>query len=269
MGVRLATISKQNASESVTTPLASPILSRTCFTRAASHNETQRAYPCFNRIALMDLLEAKSLSWRYYQAYIGPGIWNGPDAILRIRENPHRYANVVAPPAQILADVAKGALANVTWVTPTALASDHAAVNDGSGPSWVASVVNAIGESRFWNSTAIFVTWDDWGGWFDHVVPPAYNSYELSFRVPLIVISPYAKSHYISHRQHEFGSILKFAETVFGLHSMHTTDERADDLFDCFDFSKQPTKFQPIPAKLSKQYFLRQPVVRVEPDDDY
>jgi phospholipase C len=234
----------------------------------AAGNESLRAFPCFDRISLMDVLSAKSLTWRYYQAYIGPGIWNAPDAILRIRESPRAYANVVAPPTAILSDVANGNLANMVWVTPTSLASDHAGSTDGSGPSWVASVVNAIGQSQYWNSTAIFVTWDDWGGWFDHVVPPQYNSYELSFRVPLVVISPYAKNHYVSHQQHEFGSMLKFAERVFGLRSLRTTDVRADDLFDCFDFSKPPTKFKRIPAKFPPNYFLKQPIMRAAPDDD-
>ncbi len=90
---------------------------------------------------------------------------------------------------------------------PTKLASDHPAVTDGSGPSWVASVVNAVGESPYWNDTAIFVVWDDWGGWYDHVKPHIFNNYELGFRVPFLVISPYARRHYISHTPHEFGSI--------------------------------------------------------------
>jgi phospholipase C len=231
-------------------------------------NEVQDVYPCFDRISLMQLVEAKSLTWRYYQSVVGPGIWNGPDAILHVRDSPSYSANVVTPPARVLSDVAKGRLADVVWVTPTALASDHARVTNGSGPSWVADVVNAIGASRYWNDTAIFVTWDDWGGWFDHVPPHIYNSYELGFRVPLIVISPYAKNHYVSHRQHEFGSILKFTEEAFGLGSLHTTDVRSDDLSDCFDFSKPPTKFQRIPARLPAAYFLRQPASNVIPDDD-
>jgi phospholipase C len=226
-------------------------------------------YPCFDRISMTDLLERKSLSWRYYQAYIGPGLWNAPDAILRVRKSRDYRTDVEAPPAKILLDIARGRLADVVWVTPTALESDHAMSNNGSGPSWVAAVVNAIGESPYWKDTAIFVTWDDWGGWFDHVRPPLYNSYELGFRVPLIVISPYAKNHYVSHRQHEFGSILKFVEKTFGLPSLHTTDVRADDLSDCFNFSKPPTKFRPIPAPLPPSYFLKQPLTHKDPDDDF
>jgi phospholipase C len=226
-------------------------------------------YPCFDRISMTDLLERKSLSWRYYQAYIGPGLWNAPDAILHVRKSRDYGTDVIAPPSKILLDIKRGALANVVWVTPTALESDHAGSTNGSGPSWVAAVVNAIGKSSYWKDTAIFVTWDDWGGWYDHVRPPVYNSYELGFRVPLIVISPYAKNHYVSHRQHEFGSILKFVEKTFGLPSLHTTDVRADDLSDCFDFSKPPTKFQPIPAPLPPSYFLKQPMSHKDPDDDF
>ncbi len=144
----------------------------------------------------------------------------------------------------------------MVWVTPTALDSDHALSNNGSGPSWVAAIVNAVGESQYWKNTAIFVTWDDWGGWYDHVKPQIYNSYELGFRVPLIVISPYAKNHYVSHAQHEFGSIFNFTEKIFGLPSMHTTDARADDLFDCFDFNKSPTKFKPIPRSILRATFM-------------
>ena len=118
-------------------------------------------------------------------------------------------ANVITPSSRFLTDIGNGYLANVTWITPSTAESDHSLRNNGSGPSWVASIVNAIGDSKYWGTTAIFVVWDDWGGWFDHVPPTRYNSYELSFRVPLLVISPYAKRGYISTVHHEFGSILK------------------------------------------------------------
>ncbi len=233
-----------------------------------SGKEGYPTYPCFNRTSLMDLINARSLTWRYYEAQLGPGLWNAPDAVLPTYRSPEFSQDVIAPPATVLTDIAAGTLANVTWVTPTAPASDHAGITDGSGPSWVASVVNAIGESQFWNSTAIFVTWDDWGGWYDHVAPTKYNTYELGFRVPLIVISPYAKAGYVSHVQHEFGSILKFTEEAFGLGSLGATDVRADDLSDCFDFSSPPRPFTAIPAALGARYFLKQPTSSRIPDDD-
>lgn len=87
------------------------------------------------------------------------------------------------------------------------------------------SVVNAIGNSQFWSSTVILISWDDWGGWYDHVAPTILNSYEYGFRVPLIVISPYAKSGYVSHVTHDFGSFLKFTEEVFNLPSLGYADD--------------------------------------------
>ncbi|HEY6327529.1 MAG TPA: alkaline phosphatase family protein [Candidatus Cybelea sp.] len=231
--------------------------------------EKRQIYPCFDRNSLIAPIEAQSLTWRYYQAHLGPGLWEGPDAILPVYNSSEFSTDVVAPPSQVLTDIANGNLANVAWVTPTAAASDHPGITDGSGPSWVASVVNAIGKSQYWNDTAIFVTWDDWGGWYDPAPPHQYNSYELGFRVPLVVISPYAKPHYISTKQHEFGSILKFTENAFNLGSLGTTDVRSDDLSDCFDFSKPPRKFVPIPAPRGSDYFLRQPASAQNPDDDF
>jgi phospholipase C len=114
----------------------------------------------------------------------------------------------------------------------------------------------------------ILVTWDDWGGWYDHVRPPQYNSYELGFRVPLIVIGPYAKKGYVSHVQHEFGSLLKFTERVFGLDSLGTTDDRSDNLYDCFNFQQKPRRFVPIKKQFSGSYFLSQPVSMEDPDDE-
>jgi phospholipase C len=230
--------------------------------------ENQLMYPCFHRSALPDLIDAAGLSWHYYVAHLGPGLWNGIDAIEHIRKSSEYATDVVAPSSEVLTDIANGNLANVVWVTPTALASDHAGATNGSGPSWVASVVNAIGESSYWKSTAIFVTWDDWGGWYDHVKPPVYNSYELGFRVPLVVISAYTDKGYVSHKQHEFGSILKFTEKTFGLGSLGTTDKRADDLSDFFKFKQKPRKFTPIKSSLPRSYFLKQPMSMADPDDD-
>ncbi len=231
-------------------------------------NENTTAYPCFQRDSLIALIEAAGLTWHYYQANLVPGLWNAPDAIESIRESPQFSTDVVAPPSKVLNDINAGNLANVVWITPTDAESDHAGITDGSGPSWVASIVNTIGQSQYWKNTAIFVLWDDWGGWYDPVVPPIYNSYELGFRVPLIVISPYTKQHYISNVQHEFGSILKFTEETFNLGSLDTTDARADDLSDCFDFSQAPIKFQTVPAAHGAQYFLKQRGFTREPDDD-
>jgi len=216
----------------------------------------REVYPCFDRLALTDLIDNQSLTWRYYETGTGAGLWNAPDAIKHIRYSSEYSKDVISPPSRALKDIANNNLADVVWITPGPRASDHPGHTDGSGPSWVASIVNAIGQSSYWNSTAIFVTWDDWGGFYDHDAPHQYNSFELGFRVPLIVIGPYAKQGYVSHAQHEFGSILKFTEEVFNLGSLNATDVRADDLSDCFSFSGKPRKFVPIKAPLNAEYFL-------------
>jgi phospholipase C len=191
-----------------------------------------------------------NVSWRYYQNGGGAGLWHPFDAIKHVRYGKD-YANVITRSQQILQDVHAGRLAGLTWVAPADAWSDHASKHGtAKGPAWVAAIVNAIGESSYWNSTAIFVVWDDWGGWYDHVPPPLYNSYELGFRVPLIIISPYARRGYVSKVQHEFGSLLAFSEETFGIPkgSLQDTDVRADDLKDPFDFSQRPRSFVPIKA---------------------
>jgi phospholipase C len=137
----------------------------------------------------------------------------------------------------------------------------------GTGPSWVASIVNAVGNSPYWSDTAIFITWDDWGGWYDHVPPTIYDSYEYGFRVPMIVVSSYARQHYISHVDHDFGSILKFIEEKFDLGSLGFADSRADNLSDCFDFTK-PHSFRTIPAPYDANYFLHDKTPPIPLDDD-
>jgi phospholipase C len=206
-------------------------------------------FPCFDPPVLTDLLDAKYVTWRHYQNNGGAGLWQPFDAVRHVRYGAD-YANVVWPQTKVLKDIANNRLPNVSWVIPNNSWSDHAGSHSTKGPAWVAAVVNAIGESQYWNSSVIFVVWDDWGGWYDHVVPPFYNSYELGFRVPLIIISPYARTGYVSKVQHEFGSILAFTEEAFGIPkgALGTTDVRADDLSDSFNFLQTPTPFTPISA---------------------
>jgi phospholipase C len=240
--------------------------------------ENQSIYPCFEHPTLTDLLEAKSLSWRYYAPSAG-SIWTAPNAIKHMCGPDATNTNctgsdwtkyVVLQNAQILSDISAGNLAAVSWVIPSGQASDHANGTDGSGPSWVASIVNAIGQSQYWSNTVIFITWDDWGGWYDHVAPAIKDSYEYGFRVPLIVVSPFARAKYISHTTHHFGSILKYIEETFALPSLGYSDAypETDDLSDCFDYSQTPLTFQIIKAPLGAKYFLEKKETPSDPDDD-
>ena len=242
-------------------------------------SESQTMYPCFDHPTLTDELNASSISWRYYAPSAGV-IWNAPNAIEHMcvpnAPPPNGTActgsdwtnNVVLQSTQVLTDIQNGNLATVSWVIPTGQASDHAIITDGSGPSWVASVVNAIGNSQYWSNTAIFIAWDDWGGWYDHVAPTVINSYEYGFRVPLIVVSPYAKAAYISHVPHHFGSILKYIEENFGLNSLGYADANADDLSDCFNYNQTPLAFHTINAPLDAKHFLEDTRPPADPDDD-
>jgi phospholipase C len=155
--------------------------------------------------------------------------------------------------------VQNGNLPAVSWITPTCENSDHAGCGANAGPAWVASIVNAIGQSQYWNTTAIFVTWDDWGGWYDHVPPKMLDYDGLGFRVPLLVISPYAKQGYVSHVQYELASPLRFIEVRWGLNALSASDARATSpANDCFNFNRQPRTFQVIQTGRRKDYFMRQ-----------
>lgn len=226
---------------------------------------------CFTYATLADEMDAAGVSWKYYAgatASAGSG-WNGYDAVKQIRYGPDWAKNIVSPQTRFFDSVKNGTLPSVSWVTPTCHNSDHAgACASLNGPHWVATLVNAIGKSQYWNSTAIFILWDDYGGWYDHVSVPFVDYDGLGIRVPLIVVSPYAKAGYVSHVQYEFGSILKFIEGRFGLAPLASSDARATGPEkDCFDFSQSPRPFNPIPTKLDEQYFLHEPADTRPPDN--
>jgi phospholipase C len=250
-----------------------------------SETNSPPEYPCFDHLTLTDSLDMAGITWRYYAPSAG-SIWTGPDAIDHICQpqtingvltctGPDWTNNVVIPQTGVLEDIANGNLAQVSWVIPDGATSDHAASNNGSGPSWVAAIVNSIGNSQYWGNTAIIITWDDWGGWYDHVAPKVVNDgvswgsgYVYGFRVPLIVVAPYAKAKTIDHTTHDFGSILKFIETTFKLPSLGYADAPADDLSSCFVLTQTPITFQTIPAPLDAAYFINDRSPRTDPDDD-
>ena len=201
------------------------------------------------------LLDAAHVTWRFYAPSISGdwigGAWSSFSSIKSVRYGPD-WRKIVVPPPTILTDVKAGKLAGVTWVAPDWQYSDHAGSGTTLGPSWVAAIVNQIGKSPFWNSTAIFVVWDDFpGGWYDHLPPPQFDFKGLGIRVPCLMISPYAARIRI-HTQYEFGSVLKFVEQrsacrPWGSVADGYSDARATSVIDAFDFTKRPRAFQPIP----------------------
>jgi phospholipase C len=204
-------------------------------------------FPCFDFATLGDEMDSAAVSWRYYAA---PNSdfgyqWSSFDAIQHIRFGAD-WANVVSPGTQFVTDVGNGKLADVTWINPTLGASDFSRSGTAEGPDYVASLVNAVGESKFWNNTAVFVTWSDSGGFYDHVAPPQDAHQGRAFRVPLLIVSPYVPQGRVTHAQYQTMSLLKFAEQAFGLKPLTGLDGSASSPAREFNFSQQPRTFVPI-----------------------
>jgi phospholipase C len=193
------------------------------------------------------------ISWKYYSDTILPGeasyrgaikSGNAYDAWNPFAAKTSTYTEQYAPHfvsrGQIVTDLQDGTLPNVSWVIPSDKLSEHPASNIILGMNWVTAVVNSIMNSQYWNSTAIIVTWDDYGGFYDHVAPPQIDKYGLGFRVPAIIISPYAKTGFIDHTQYSFESMLKFIEWRFNLPPLTERDAHANNLLNAFDFNQKP-----------------------------
>jgi phospholipase C len=231
-------------------------------------------FPCFDQFNTMaQVLDGGGVSWKYYATRVlNGGMWSPFEAIKYVRYGPDWSTNIIAPQTQVLTDPGNNQLAAVSWVTPSKNNSDHPKDHSDQGPSWVASVVNAIGQSSYWNTSAIIVLWDDWGGWYDNAAPPQLDYRGLGMRVPCLIISPYAKQGYVTHTQLEFGSILRFMEETFtlppiGSPSAGYTDQRANSLDDAFDFTQSPRPFVPIQGKYSKAHFLHERQTGEPPDN--
>jgi phospholipase C len=223
--------------------------------------EGERA--CFDYQTLGDELDAASLSWRFYASTYGSvssgdgAVWSSYQAVSHIFYGPDWKNDVISPNWKFITDVRAGKLANFTWVTPVCDDSDHVNCPGHYGPSWVAALVNTVGRSKLWRSTAIFVIWDDWGGLYDHVAPPFKDYDGLGFRIPMLVISPYARANRVSHVQYETASVLRFAEDLFGLGQLAAADQRATSpAADCFDFSQSPRPFVGIEAPYKPRFFM-------------
>jgi phospholipase C len=246
-------------------------------------------FPCFEHQTLGDVISAAQFSWRYY-APSQNSIWTAPNSIAHICEAQNRRCtgsiwrdHLDLKPSDVLTDIARCKLRNVSWVIPTGQNSDHSQINNGGGPSWVASIVNAIGNSScrnafgkpYWETTAIIILWDDWGGWYDHVSPQvrsgAEGDYQLGFRVPLIFVSAYTPRGYIDNNQNDFGSIARFIEGNFSVPqgSLGFADARSTtDLSGFYDLSSTPRAFTTIPAPLGAAHFIHDTSPPLPPDND-
>jgi phospholipase C len=235
----------------------------------------------FSFAAVVDLLNKGGVSWKYYVETMPPrpdekmppdilwyllhpepkqfSLWNPLPGFKSVRDSSVSW-NSLAELKQYYDDVEKGTLPQVAWVIPAFDDSEHPPAPVSQGMWYVTKAINALMKSPYWKDSVIFLTWDDYGGFYDHVPPPEMDAMGLGPRVPGLVISPFSKSAYVSHIGYDFTSILRFMERRFDLPNLTTRDKRADPMFDCFNFDQTPLSpvVIPVPADLP-------PSTRVEP----
>ena len=218
-----------------------------CDSPAGSHvtvvddeGNISQVFPCFDFQTVADSLDSAGISWRSYAPPEGEQgyEYSTYDAINHIR-NTSLWTENTAPDTQFATDAASGNLPAVSWLV-TGPGSEHAPNSTCQGENWTVQQLNALMQGPDWNTTAVFLTWDDFGGFYDHVPPPQFDEYGLGPRVPLIIISPYAQPGYISHKQYEFSSVLKFIEGRFNLTPLTERDANANDTTDSFNFNQTP-----------------------------
>ena len=209
---------------------------------------------CINVKTLPDELEKAGIDWKYYA---NADQWmNALQAIRHVRFNPEMWAKV-QPPENFIKDVKSGNLPTVSWLIPPESYNEHpgGGVSVCAGENWTVTQINAIMKSDYWASTAIVVVWDDFGGFYDPVVPPHYDIMGLGPRTPALIISPYTRrgdnpdGGYVDKTTYEFSSVLKFIEKLHELKPLTDRDKQASPLAGAFDFS-QPPDLDPLVLKL-------------------
>jgi len=222
----------------------------------ASEND----FPCFNIPSAPDVLQPQ-YTWKFYgtglSVFGSSFVWSMFDAIKPIHDG-SQWSNVV-PYSNFESDVQNGTLPNVTWLVDQDLSSGHPPFSMCASDTWATHYTNDIINSQYWDHAAVIITWDDFGGWYDHVSPPQQygcdptHPYGLGFRLPAIIISPWVK-HGVFHGVTEQASIPRLVEELFGaagsVGALHRQDARARDdaagsLLDAFDFSQQPLPANP------------------------
>ncbi len=217
-----------------------------------SEGNVVKVPPCFDFQTEGDLLEEHDIPWAYYAATERQRgyIWSAFSAIKRYRNHPQRWARYVRPVDRVVRDIRNDALPPVTWITPRFELSEHPEYSFCHGENWSTQVIDAIMRSPMWKDTAIFLTWDDYGGFYDHVPPPDVDRMGFGFRVPLLVISPYAVDGKVSHEEGEFSSVIRFIEDNWSLRPYLThRDREATPMLSAFDFDQAPRPADPLPLR--------------------
>ena len=215
----------------------------------------------YNFPEITELLTSGKIDWKYYvtsgkqpdtedghvvgsnsdqeQSPDNYTLWNPLPAFPAVQDNPDQRSRLVDT-AQFYDDAQNGTLPQVSWVIPSGAVSEHPPAGIREGMAYVTGLVNSVMQGPEWNTSAIFISWDDWGGFYDHVAPPQIDEYGLGIRVPGLVISPYAKQGYIDHATYSFESWLRIVEERFGVTPMTSRDTTASDMIDAFNFDQDP-----------------------------
>jgi len=216
-----------------------------------SEGRTKWVSPCFDFKTEGDLLNRAGIPWAYYAAKEDQRgyIWSAYAAIRRYREDPEKWQRHMFPVDNVIEDIEEGKLPPVTWITPRFELSEHPEYNFCHGENWSTKVINAIMRSNMWPTTAIFLTWDDYGGFYDHEPPPQVDGFGFGIRVPMLVISPYSIDGKVSSELGEFSSVLRFIEDNWGLRQLTQRDRDATPLLSAFDFDQEPREPDPLPLR--------------------
>ncbi len=197
-------------------------------------------FPCLDFQTIVDNLETAGVSWKYYAPGQGSSgyTFSALDSINHIRNGP-LWANVVSDQT-FVSDAQNGTLPAVSWLVTGSPNNEHPPEGLCVGENWTVQELNALMNGPDWATTAVFIAWDDFGGFYDHVVPPMADYFGLGGRVPFLIVSPYAIKGQVSHTQYQFESVLKFIEERFGIPPLTSRDANANDMTDSFNFSQSP-----------------------------
>ncbi|GAC1473643.1 MAG: hypothetical protein PVSMB7_27860 [Chloroflexota bacterium] len=222
-------------------------------TSVAPDGTKSQVYPCFDFQTMGDLLNAKNISWKYYAPDQGKSgyIWSSFDAIKHVRMGPD-WQNHVVNYTKFLTDAQSGNLPTVSWLVQPFEMSDHPPASECVSENFTVQYTNAVmNNPDLWAHTAIILTWDDFGGFYDHVVPPAGPNAQIGYglRAPAIIMSPYAKPGFVDHTMYSYPSMLKFIEDTFGLQSLGTMDAQSSDMINSFNFAQHPLAPLPLTTR--------------------
>ena len=200
-------------------------------------------YPCYNAPTLADEANKAGVPWTYYAPSAGHlgYIWSTLDAFRHIRFSKQWSSNVV-PPGRFDTAVRSNKLAPLTWLIADWTLSEHPPASECVGENWTVARINEVEHSKLWKNTVIVLTWDDYGGFYDHVPPPKIADFSLGPRVPLLVISPYARPHFIDHQTMDFRSIVKYVEQQFNLPHMMHYNRRVQSIAGMINTNQKPLR---------------------------